>query len=126
MARRRGFFKRARAGASRFARRAGKRVSGATPEGLALGSAGYAAIGEPLADKGLAMMNMGGNYNGLAKGIAGYLMAKKTTGFFRNVGMGALSVETYKFTKANVPSLGGLLGGNNNGSVAASSGATFA
>ena len=68
----------------------------------------YGAIGENLLDQLTSKMNMGTAVStDLIKGVVGWFVAKRTTGFLRGMGQAAVAVSAYKVGKTGLGLLGG-------------------
>lgn len=86
-------------------RKAYRAASRETPTNLAIGAALYGAVGENLADQLTGQINIGVSTD-LIKGLAGYYLSQKTTGIFKGMFLGMLSVSAYKVGKTGLAGLG--------------------
>ena len=63
----------------------------------------YGAVGENLLDQLTSKLNVGTAISAdLIKGVAGYFVAKRTTGFIKGMGQAAVAVSAYKVGKSGL------------------------
>jgi len=110
-----------------MARRRSSRVRRYAKAGMkseVLGAVLYGAVGENLLNSLTSKFNFGLG-DDFVKGIAGYLIAKRTSGIVKGMATAAVSIAAYNVGKSGLSSLGGLFGSAMT-TATQSNGATFA